>query len=214
MAAPGAALECRDVDGARWADLERLFEGRGGPAYCWCMLWRPMASAARRGGGREARKRALRRLVDAGVPVGLLGYRDREPVAWCSVAPRESYRAMGGPLDSADDAGAVWSIGCFFVRRDHRGGGLSERLLAAAIGRARKAGALVVEAYPVAPNSPSYRFMGLTTVFERAGFADLGMVGKRRHLMRLEISRSRAMCPPLAVPQPAAASARSRTSRE
>lgn len=214
MVAPGAELECRDVDGARWADLERLFEGRGGPAYCWCMLWRPMTAAARRGGGKEARKRALRRLVDAGVPVGLLGYRDGEPMAWCSVAPRESYRAMGGPGDFADDANAVWSIGCFFVRRDHRRGGLSERLLAAAVERARKAGARVVEAYPVAPDSPSYRFMGLTTVFERASFADLGMVGKRRHLMRLEISWSRPAGPPLAVPQPAAASARSRTSRE
>ena len=190
MAAPVAELECRDVDGALWADLEKLFKGRGGPAYCWCMVWRPMAAAARRGGGKEARKRALRRLVDAGVPTGLLGYRDGEPVAWCSVAPRESYRAMGGPGDFADDAGAVWSIACFFVRRDYRRGGLSERLLAAAVERARNAGARVVEAYPVAPDSPSYRFMGLTTVFARAGFADLGMVGKRRHLMRLGVSRS------------------------
>jgi len=33
-------LEFHEVDAARWRDFERLFESRGGPESCWCMVWR------------------------------------------------------------------------------------------------------------------------------------------------------------------------------
>src|SRR5262249_24285373 len=33
-------LEFHEVDAERWRDLERLFESRGGPESCWCMVWR------------------------------------------------------------------------------------------------------------------------------------------------------------------------------
>ena len=29
-----------EVDAGRWPDFERLFESRGGPKACWCMVWR------------------------------------------------------------------------------------------------------------------------------------------------------------------------------
>ena len=32
------AIEFREVDSDRWGDLERLFESRGGPKYCWRMV--------------------------------------------------------------------------------------------------------------------------------------------------------------------------------
>jgi len=48
-------------------------------------------------------------------------------------------------------------------------------------------GARVVEAYPVAPDSPSYRFMGFVPAFEKAGFREVGRAGSRRHVMRLEV---------------------------
>ena len=35
-----SSIEIREVDAARWSDFERLFEARGGPKYCWCMVWR------------------------------------------------------------------------------------------------------------------------------------------------------------------------------
>ncbi len=62
------------------------------------------------------------------------------------------------------------------------------RLLAGAIDHARANGATVVEAYPVDPDSPSFRFMGFVPVFAEAGFRDLGMTGTRRHVMRLRLS--------------------------
>jgi hypothetical protein len=29
-----------EVDQNRWSDFEKLFESRGGPKNCWCMVWR------------------------------------------------------------------------------------------------------------------------------------------------------------------------------
>ena len=33
-------LHFKEVNQETWADLERLFEARGGPKNCWCMVWR------------------------------------------------------------------------------------------------------------------------------------------------------------------------------
>ena len=175
-------MEFREVDRARWDDLERLFESRGGPKYCWCMVWRPMPVGAR--GERGAKKAELQSRVREGVPVGILGYIDGEPVAWCSIAPRETYRA-GLYRPSGDEPDGVWSLACFFVPRRLRGRGIAGRLLDAAVDHARSRGASVVEAYPVDPDSPSYRFMGLVPRFEAAGFHEVGTAGSRRHVMRL-----------------------------
>jgi hypothetical protein len=43
------------------------------------------------------------------------------------------------------------------------------------------------EAYPVAPDSPSYRFMGFVPMFEKARFVEIGTAGTRRHVMRLSL---------------------------
>lgn len=148
------------------------------------MLWRAAGEeAARTDGG--SRKQAMRRRVRAGLPVGILGYLDGEPVAWCSIAPRDTYRALGGVDEPEDSGGAVWSLVCFYVQRRLRRQGITAKLIAAAIAHARSHGAVAVEAYPVAPDSPSYRFMGYVPTFERAGFREAGRAGTRRHVMRL-----------------------------
>ena len=61
---------------------------------------------------------------------------------------------------------------------------MTRRLIAAAVDHAKSRGATVVEAYPVDEAAPSYRFMGFVGVFAKAGFADLGLAGVRRHVMR------------------------------
>ena len=172
------------MDSGRWDDLERLFESRGGPKYCWCMVWRSMPAGTR--GDQRAKKAELEQRVRGGVPVGILGYLDGEPVAWCSIAPRETYRA-GLYRPSGDEPDGVWSLACFFVPRRLRGLGMARRLLGAAIEQARGRGASVVEAYPVEPDSPSYGFMGRVPLFESAGFREVGTAGSRRHVMRLEL---------------------------
>ena len=88
------AMEFRPVTPERWPDLARLFDGRGGPSYCWCMIWRPWPAGVER--SRETKRAQMERTVLGGTPVGILAYVEGEPVAWCSVAPRETYRKLGG----------------------------------------------------------------------------------------------------------------------
>lgn len=183
---PEPRLEFRAVSPDNWRDLERLFESRGGPKSCWCMVWRATSAEARQRDG-KSRKAGLRSRVVAGVPVGILGYLKGKPVAWCSIAPRPTYRRLGGADDFADNPDAVWSLVCFFVKREWRGRGASEQLLAAAIEEARRHRARVVEAYPVDRQSPSYRFMGFVDTFRTAGFKEVGMAGLRRHVLRLAL---------------------------
>ena len=178
-------LTFRPVTSANLADFEAFFSAPGAPKHCWCMVWRRTAAEARLQAGSD-RKRMMIQRISAGVPVGLLAYSGSGPVGWVSVAPRDSHRAMGGPAAAAGEV--VWSIVCFFVPRRLRGAGMVRRLLAAAIDHARRQGATTIEAYPVDEDSPSFRFMGFIPVFAEAGFADLGMAGTRRHVMRLKVS--------------------------
>lgn len=179
-------LTFHEVDRTTWPALVRLFEARGGPKACWCMAWRSTPQEVERTDG-ASRRAALQRRVREGVPVGILGYLDSEPVAWCSIAPRTTYCRLGGLDDPSDTAGSVWSLVCFFVPRRLRGQGVMTRLLKAAIERARQRGATVVEAYPVDPDSPSYLFMGFVPAFRAAGFREVGRAGTRRHVMRLPV---------------------------
>ena len=134
-----------------------------------------------------AKKEALRLQVEDATPIGILGYVDGDPTAWCSIAPRDTYRELGGSKILLDPSENVWSIVCFFVPRKLRGRGLTRLLIRAAIERAASSGATVVESYPVDPDSPSYKFMGLVSTFEALGFEEVGRAGSRRHVMRLSL---------------------------
>ena len=92
--AAAPALEFRPVTLDRWPDLAALFDGRGGPKYCWCMVWRPWPAGLER--SRPNKRAEMERTVLGGTTVGILAYVEGEPVAWCSVAPRETYRKLGG----------------------------------------------------------------------------------------------------------------------
>jgi GNAT superfamily N-acetyltransferase len=129
------------------------------------------------------KKASIKSLVDKGIHIGLLAYTDNEPIAWCSIAPRETYR----PLDGVQTDRKVWSLACFFIKRPYRNLGLSNLLLTQAIQFAKRNGAQCVEAYPVDTDSPSYRFMGFVPTFEKAGFNFIKRTGKRRNVMLLDI---------------------------
>lgn len=132
-------LRFAPVDRGNWRDLAELFESRGGPKYCWCMAWRRKPPDAKCGSAAErqaALKGALESQVEKGVAVGLLACDGSVPVAWCSVAPRESFRRLGGQEPEGEGPADVWSIVCFFVRRDFRRSGVVARLIEAAKGYA------------------------------------------------------------------------------
>jgi GNAT superfamily N-acetyltransferase len=168
----------RPVDHTNWPDFESLFQAKGGPSYCWCMAWR-MTKEELKDNNSASRKRFIQQRVGSQTPIGLLAYVDKQAIAWCSVAPRESFQRLGGqqPLDK------VWSIVCFFIKKEFRKKGLTARLIEEAKKYAKQQGANYLEAYPVESDSPSYRFMGFIHTFEQAGFRFVKKAGTRRHVM-------------------------------
>jgi GNAT superfamily N-acetyltransferase len=149
------------------------------------MAWRATLEEALQHDG-PSRKKAMRKRVDGGVPVGILAYRDGQPMAWCSVAPRSTYRPLGGPEEAPGEN--IWSLVCFFVPRPLRGQGLVRPLIREAEAYARQNGATTLEAYPVEEASPSYRFMGQVRWFREAGYREVGRAGIRRHVMRKKLA--------------------------
>lgn len=180
-----AALTFKPVTKASKKDFIALFAGPGGPKYCWCMVWRATREE-RQHTSNGAKQHQILSRIDDGIPVGLLGYADGEPVAWVSIAPKETYLRLGGP--EPQEGEKIWSLACMYVRRKLRRGGLAHALIAAAVEHAGKQGATTIEAYPVDSDSPSYRFMGFVSAFERAGFEEIERAGTRRHVMRLTLS--------------------------
>jgi GNAT superfamily N-acetyltransferase len=170
------------VDTSNWTDLEKLFECKGGPHNCWCMVWRNMNEGTDRA-NKADKKASLENYVDHQNPVGLLCYDHSEAIGWCSIAPRESYRELSGDNSLTN----VWSLVCFFIKKAYRQKGITEELIKQAIKYAKENGANFVEAYPVDPSSPSYRFMGFKPMFDKLGFDFKHKAGQRRYVMTLAI---------------------------
>ena len=149
--------------------------------------------------GKGARnKRAFEKIVTTGERPGVIGYLDREPVAWCAVAKREVYTFLSRsrvlrPVDERP----VWSISCLFVLRAYRRQGISVRMLREAVDFAARRGARIVEGYPVVPTmerTPDpFVWTGTPSAFRRAGFTEVARRSATRPVMRIEIpARSRS----------------------
>jgi GNAT superfamily N-acetyltransferase len=186
---PPVKLTFKPVTRSTRDDFIEVFAGRGGPKHCWCMLWRTNRDEIKDTKG-PARKGQILSRVDAGTPIGLVGYAGGAPVAWVSVAPKPTFTGnLGGPDSVPEDK--VWSLTCMYMRTALRGEGAGHQLIEAAIRYAEKRGAKVLEAYPVDPESPSYRHMGFIPAFEAAGFREVGTAGTRRHVLQLTLSAKR-----------------------
>ena len=149
------------------------------------MAWRATPDDIKAAPRGSDRKPLMKSRVTDGTTVGLVGYLDAEPVAWVSIAPRDTYRDLGGP--EAETGEKIWSLACMYLHRKLRGEGHGMELIEAAKAYAKKRGGTVLEAYPVDPKSPSYRFMGFVPAFKRLGFLEMGKAGSRRHVMRLAL---------------------------
>ena len=184
-------IDLRELSPDAWPDLERLFGQRGACGGCWCMSWRcPDGERWEELKGEGARERQ-RVLVEAGRSHGVLAYAHGQPVAWVAFGPRLDFPKLGRARTLAcDDAERVWSVPCFFITKEHRGQGLSKRLLAAAVASIRARGGDVIEGYPVRvkPGSRSpaaFVWTGLPSTFAALGFVQVGDPNASKLRMRL-----------------------------
>ncbi len=184
-------IEFHPVTPERWSDFETLFGEKGACGGCWCMLWRLTRKEFEAQKG-EANRRAMQGIVNSGEIPGLLAYSGQQPVAWCSVAPREKFPALErSRVLKKIDAQPVWSISCFFIRRDFRKLGLGVRILEAVTAYVKKQGGEIVEGYPVDPKAgktaDAFAWTGLASFFKKAGFEECARRSETRPIMRYYI---------------------------
>jgi GNAT superfamily N-acetyltransferase len=151
------------------------------------MTWRLTAKEfqLRKGTGN---RRAMKKVVTAGPPPGILAYSGGKAVGWCSIAPRSEFVRLVksrvlAPVDDQD----VWSVTCFFVRRDFRKQGLALALLKAAAAFAKRKGAKLIEGYPqeLTKELPApFVWTGLASSFRKAGFEVAERRSPTRPIMR------------------------------
>jgi GNAT superfamily N-acetyltransferase len=194
--AKATRIDVRPLTPTRWPDLEAIFEAKGCSLArgCWCMAYRVSGSApALPPGTTRARvwRDALKALVNAGRPPGLVGYRGRTPVGWVSIGPRDDYAKLRrSPVMKAVDDVPVWSIVCFVVPAQYRGQGFARQLLKGAIDYATRRGATVVEAYPVdklGRCADEAMWFGSKSMFDAAGFEEVARRKATRPVVRLRI---------------------------
>lgn len=172
----------------RWHDFELLFGKNGACGGCWCMAWRLVPKEFKQQQG-DSNRRAMKKIVSTRTPPGVLAYDGKEPVGWVAIAPREMFvRLEGSKVLAPVDDKPVWSIMCFFIRKDHRRQGLSVELLKAAGKFAKKNRAKIVEGYPqdLKKDLPApFVWTGLTSAFRSAGFEEVARRSATRPIMRL-----------------------------
>lgn len=180
----------------RWPDLEALFAAPGCSVarHCWCMYYRVSGAKAVMPAGSDAahaNRAALKRLVDAGRPPGLIGYRDGAPVGWVSLGPREDFAKLArSPVMKPVDDRPVWSIVCFVVPSKFRRRGVARALLDAAVQWAKAQGATLIEGYPVdreGRSSDDAMWFGAKSMFDAAGFEEVARRRPGRPVVRLQV---------------------------
>ncbi len=184
---------------ARWGDVQHALTGGGDGASCQC-VWPVLRNKDWNSTTVTDRTRLFRDEVDTGPPPGLVVYVDGDPAGWIRIGPRSRQarimhtRAIAATSAEPFDDDDVWAVTCFVVRREHRGGGLNDRLLADAVDFARANGARVVEGYPVDTRDekrPSNElFHGTLNTFLRAGFVRRAELTRGRALVALDLGAS------------------------
>ena len=187
----GIDLKIHPLTPKRWPDFEKLFGAHGAYGGCWCMWWRSTRHEFEERKG-EGNRRALKAVVDSGKAPGILAFLGKEPVGWCSVAPREEFSSLErSPVLKRLDDQPVWSIVCFYVAKGFRGQGIAEALIGGALDYVKGRGGSLVEAYPTAPKkkplAPVSSYMGLPAMFARAGFEECARPSRSKVIMRYKV---------------------------
>jgi GNAT superfamily N-acetyltransferase len=161
------------------------------------MFWRAPSRRAFAELKGDGAKQAFRALVTSGRAGGILAFDGETPVGWCALGPRSDFPSIERKRGYAvDDVTGVWSVNCFFVRKDRRSKGIARLLLAAAVEEARRAGAQTLEGYPVplaagVTRPGAFVYTGTLGMFEAAGFRVVQRIYPGSPLVRLPLALSR-----------------------
>jgi GNAT superfamily N-acetyltransferase len=190
-----AKLTVRPVGPDRLDDLATLFGTTKVTSSCHCAWFLVSAQECREGWDNGGNRRAFDRIAaEEAAPMGLLAYRDGEPVGWCAAGPRARYaRALRSTIlkgrEPAEDA-AVWLVPCFYVRREARRSGVTRTLLEAAVTLARRRGAVAIEGFPLAGDrrrGTGEAFLGVEPLFASCGFTVVARPTPARVVMRRDL---------------------------
>ncbi len=187
-------LEIEPVTKKNWNLFVKLFGEKGACGNCWCMYYRFNKADFEAGKVEEGNKRAMKKIIWDGNPVGLLGLIDGQPIAWCAFAPREDFiKLEKSRVHKRIDNEKVWSIPCFYIDKSYRRSGVSVLLLKGAINYAKKIDIKIIEAYPAIPTQDkipdSFAWFGLYKSFKRAGFEIVDSTSKNRPMVRYYVDK-------------------------
>jgi GNAT superfamily N-acetyltransferase len=175
-----------------WNKFLLLFGEKGACGNCWCMYYRRSKSDFQEGKADEGNKNAMKELVWADKPAGIIGLYEGQPIAWAAFATREDFiKLEKSRVHKRIDDLAVWSIPCFFIDKHFRRNGVSVALLNGVISFAKENGINIIEAYPAIPTKEklpdSFAWIGLYKSFERAGFEIVDRTSQNRPMVRFSI---------------------------
>ncbi len=187
-----ADILIKPITPARGADFQALMRTNSITASCVDIFPRRTnaAGAARREYWKakgvtatEGNRRDAAAIIKKGKPFGLLAYDGAEPVGFLSAGPRTAYpRVDESKVTPRIDELPVWVVPCLYVKRTHRGRGITTALLRAAVAYAGKRGARAVEAYPRSDDArrvaSESAWFGTEAQFRRAGYKKVRGVRK------------------------------------
>lgn len=176
--------------------VQDALSGGGDGRSCQCQWWTLTAAEFSRS-TRPEREGMLREQLMHSPGPGLVATVDGVAAGWARVGPRTQQprlartRALARLSAEPWDDSTVWAVTCFSVRREHRGRGLTSRLLHAAIDYARGSGAGVLEAYPVdtaaVDATQNELFHGVISTFLAAGFQEVARTHPHRAIVTMSL---------------------------
>lgn len=187
------SMTVKELSKDTWSDFEEVLGKNGGARGCWCMHWRLSIAEWMEGKG-EGNKKAMRNLAKRKPVPGVVVYQDDDPVAWCSLGPRDSFpRLERSPLLKNIDDEPVCAIACILVHKQHRGSGLLPDILEAVCDYAGSAGYKTAEGYPIEPAKgkkagSDTAMTGIASSFLDAGFEEIDRPRKDRPIVRRKLS--------------------------
>lgn len=189
-------LQIVKLDKNTWKDFETLFGARGACGGCWCMYWRIRRKEfeKNKGSGNHA---MMQKIVSSGEMPGLLAFDGSKPVGWCSIAKRDRFPVLDNSrvLKRVDDKD-VWSIVCFYIRKNYRNLGVATKLVKGAIEYVREQGGGIIEGYPIDKKDRTpdvFAYTGTLPMFTGLKFKEVERRSETRPIMRKSVFPPR-MC--------------------